>query len=146
MSTRAAGSASSSRQLLAFGAVGIAACSVHYLVASALVPWAVPPLLANCGGFACAFLVSLNGHEKWTFPAPGRPRARAARRFLAIALGGFAVNETAYWALLAYTALPYRAALAVVLVAVAGLTFVLARFWAFEDSRRARPICGRRGV
>jgi hypothetical protein len=48
---------------------------------------------------------------------------------------GFAVNETAYAALLKWTTIRYDILLALVLIAIAGLTFILGRYWAFRHSR-----------
>lgn len=119
-------------QLVRFGAVGIAAMGVHWLVVALLVPLGPAPLLANVIGFAIAFSVSYTGHRNWTF-ASAEPHATTLRRFLAVALASFALNELIYLLLLRYTALDYRAALAIVLVAVAALTFVLSRYWAFRQ-------------
>ena len=56
----------------------------------------------------------------------------ALRRFLLISGGGFALNEFAFVFLLKTTDIPYYWLLAIILVAVAGLTFVLSRYWAFR--------------
>ena len=64
-------------------------------------------------------------------------RCRTVRRalpsFFLIAVSGFLLNALAYQLLLTYTPLRYDAALAIVLVAVAALTFVLSRAWAFRS-------------
>lgn len=117
------------RQLARFGAVGIAAMAVHWVAVTLLVPLGVEPLFANIIAFAIAFNVSYVGHRNWTF-ADKTPHAATFRRFLGVALLSFALNEVLYYLLLRQ-GVEYRIALFVVLVAVAALTFVLSRYWAF---------------
>jgi putative flippase GtrA len=118
------------RQLARFGAVGIAAMAVHWSIVALLVPLGSPPLLANVIAFAIAFNVSYVGHRNWTF-ADTTPHATTFRRFLGVALLSFALNEALYYLLLRQ-GIEYRIALFAVLVAVAALTFVLSRYWAFR--------------
>jgi putative flippase GtrA len=126
------------RQLFWFGVVGVTAMLVHLAsVALILVPLGMTPLLANIVGFLVAFQVSHSGHRHFTFRYQETPAASSRGRFFLVALLSFAVNEVLYWLLLSYTALDYRVALAMVLVAVAVLTFVLARYWAFASGETA---------
>lgn len=119
------------RQLLRFGSVGVAAMLVHWLVVAALVPLGAAPLLANVFGFAVAFNVSYWGHRRWTF-ATSSGHGTTLRRFAAVALGSFVLNEVLYYLLLTHTRMDYQTALALVLIAVAALTFALSRYWAFR--------------
>ena len=119
------------REVVAFGAVGVTAFLVHFAVVAATVPLGVAPLLSNVLGFLAAFAVSFVGHGRWTFPAEGRPVAPALRRFAVVAVSGFVLNESAYAVLLLWTQLDYRVALFIVLCAVAGLTWLAGRYWAF---------------
>ena len=121
-----------SRELFWFGAVGITAMLVHLgCVSLILVPLGLDPLVANIIAFLMAFQVSHAGHQRLTFRHHDAPVARSRVRFFGVALTSFIVNELMYWALLRFTLLDYRTALAIVLVAVAALTFVIARHWAF---------------
>ena len=119
------------REVVAFGAVGGAAFLVHFAVVAVTVPLGVVPLLANVFGFLAAFAVSFVGHARWSFPAEGRPVAAALKRFAAVAVSGFVLNEIGYAGLLRVTSLDYRVALFIVLCAVAGLTWLAGRYWAF---------------
>ena len=119
------------REIVAFGIVGGTAFVVHFAVVAVTVPLGVAPLLANVLGFLAAFAVSFVGHGRWSFPAEGRPVAAALRRFAVVAVSGFVLNESAYAVLLRWTQLDYRLALFVVLCAVAGLTWLAGRYWAF---------------
>lgn len=105
--------------------------AVHWTVVAILVPLGIAPLIANVIGFCVAFNVSFFGHHHWTF-ASAESQQNTFKRFAAVALLGFALNELMYSLLLKLTVLDYRIALGVVLVAVAGLTFVLSRYWAFR--------------
>lgn len=120
------------RQLMRFGVVGVAAMAVHWAVVALLVPLGSEPLLANIVAFAVAFNVSYAGHRHWTFAATNAAHS-TFKRFLGVALLSFALNEALYYMLLK-AGMEYRVALLVVLIAVAALTFVLSRFWAFRGS------------
>ena len=120
------------RELFWFGVVGVTAMLVHLgSVALIFVPLGMSPLMANVLGFLIAFQVSHAGHRRLTFSQQDAPASRSRLRFFGVALLSFAVNEMMYWVLLRYTALDYRVALAIVLLAVAALTFAAARYWAF---------------
>lgn len=116
-----------------FVLVGTAAAAVHWSVVVMLVAHAGwRPLLANVLGWLIAFGVSFSGHYRWTFRDHGVPLWRSAMRFFAVSASGFAINETAYALLLHWSGLRYDLVLAVVLVAVAGGTYLLSRHWAFN--------------
>ncbi len=118
-----------------FVAVGCAAAAVHLGVVVLLVDGlGQRPLAANVAGWLVAFLVSFSGHWQLTFRGRGAPLVRAARRFFGISAAGFAANELAYAALLRWSGLPYDVGLAMVLVAVAVLTYLLSSRWAFLGS------------
>jgi putative flippase GtrA len=120
------------REALAFGLVGLAAMTTHWLALVAFVSAAgLHPLVANVLGFAVAFNVSYFGHRHLTFAAQDRAHRRTLPRFLAVALGMFLLNQTLYWTLLTFSALRYDIANLIVLVTVAAITFVLSKFWAF---------------
>ncbi|MGD8340684.1 MAG: GtrA family protein [Gammaproteobacteria bacterium] len=114
--------------------VGTAAAAVDFIVVSVLVPCGAHPLVANVPAFAVAFGVSYTGHSRWTFPM-GWARPGAIHRFFAVAASGFAINELLYALLLRFTGLSYRESLAVVLIAVAGATFLASKYWAFAHDR-----------
>ena len=119
-------------QIARFGVIGIAAMAVHWSVVAVIVPLGIAPLFANVIAFCVAFNVSFFGHHHWTF-ASTESQQSTFKRFLGVAVLGFVVNECMYSLLLKFTALDYRTALAIVLIAVAGLTFLLSRFWAFRQ-------------
>jgi putative flippase GtrA len=121
------------RQLAWFIAVGCAAAATHWLVVvTAVSATGLAPLIANVIGWLVAFGVSFAGHYHLTFKHHRAPVAQAARRFFAVSALGFAVNELSYAWLLRATELPYDILLALILIAIAGMTFILGRLWAFR--------------
>lgn len=120
-------------QLGWFIAVGCTAAATHWLVVVIAVGWqGLAPLVANVVGWLVAFCVSFAGHYQLTFRHQHAPPFKAARRFFAVSALGFAVNESAYAVLLHTTALRYDILLALILIAMAFITFILGRFWAFQ--------------
>ena len=103
-----------------FIVVGCIAAALHWSVVVALVEragWA--PLLANVAGWLAAVGVSFAGHHRLTFRGHGATIQGSATRFVMVSATGFAVNESAYAALLRWSGHRYDLLLAVVLVAVA---------------------------
>lgn len=128
------------RRIASFILVGATAAAVHFAVVVALVETTgAHPLLANVGGWLVAFLVSFAGQHRLTFGDRRAPVLQAAPRFFAISAAGFAANEAAYAATLRLSGLRYDVALAVVLVAVAVMTYLLSSRWAFRRSPRQAP-------
>lgn len=124
------------RQMCWFIAVGCAAAATHWLVVVAIVSATqAAPLWANTGGWLVAFFVSFIGHYTLTFRHQHAPLGQAIRRFFLVSALGFAVNEAAYAVLLQTSTLPYDVLLAIVLIGVAGMTFLLGRLWAFRQAR-----------
>ncbi|MEI6653413.1 MAG: GtrA family protein [Verrucomicrobiota bacterium] len=120
-------------QLVRFGCVGTVAAAVHLATVAVLVVLLdISPLVANVAGFGLAFQVTYFGHRTWTFRTSRRDGDYV--RMLAVSLGAFALNEVMYAVLLQTTALDYRLALGLVLVAVAGLTFIGSRVWVFTHA------------
>ena len=116
-----------------FVLVGTAAAGVHWGVVVMLVKHAGwQPLLANVVGWLIAFGVSFSGHSRWTFRDHGVALGRSARRFFAVSASGFAINEATYALFLHWSGLRYDLVLALVLIAVAGGTYLVSRHWAFN--------------
>lgn len=111
-----------------FSSVGLLASAVHVLVAG-LIFLGFPQaheVAVNLISYCCAFLVSLIGHQRYTF----KRRARLFR-FLMMSWFGLLINNITLLAALKFGVVGVPAiAIAVVLAAVAG--YLLARFWVFE--------------
>jgi putative flippase GtrA len=118
-----------------FVAVGGAAAAVHFGVVVGLVEaYRLPPLAANVAGWLVAFVVSFCGQWLLTFRGRGVPWLQALPRFFLVSLAGFIINEAGYAILLHWSALRYDALLALVLLAVAVMTYLLSSRWAFRGS------------
>lgn len=124
-------------QLAIFVAVGAAAALTHLAtVAVGVEQLGLRPMAANVVGFCIAFLVSFGGHARFTFPISRARFAAARNRFFAVASAGFLLNQAAYAEALDLVGPRYYLpSLAAVLVGVAGITFVLAKLWAFSQPR-----------
>jgi putative flippase GtrA len=116
--------------------VGSTAALVHFLTVILLVErMHLVPLVANVGGWLCAFSFSYGGHFRLTFADHDAPVLQSASRFFLLSAGGFAINESAYAILLHASRLPYSFLLAIILLGVAALTYLLSRHWAFAGIR-----------
>jgi putative flippase GtrA len=123
------------RQISWFIAVGCAAAGTHWLVVVGCVEILhARPLIANLVGWMVAFGVSFSGHFLLTFRHQAGAWHVAARRFFVISAAGFLINEATYAWLLHRTAVRYDLLLALVLVAIAILTFIVSRLWGFRRS------------
>lgn len=120
------------RQLIFFVLIGSVAAGIHWGAVVLLVSQAqMPPLWANLIAWLAAFTVSFGGHYSLTFSQHNTPFLTALRRFFLVSALGFAVNEIAYAILLHYSSLSYQYLLACILIAMAFVTFILSRLWAF---------------
>ena len=90
------------------------------------------PEAANVLGWFVAFFVSFGGHYRLTFRHQHKQFYRALRRFFLVSASGFFLNELAYIWLLHHTAMTFDVLLGMILVAIAGITFVVSRLWAFR--------------
>ena len=135
MLVRSMNDASAPQRIARFIAVGCAAAAVHWLIVVGLVgnlQWR--PLVANVIGWLVAFGVSFGGHHALTFRGHGLHWLLAARRFFIVSAVGFVINESSYAVLRGATGVRFDVLLALVIAAVAVLTYLLGRHWAFLRS------------
>jgi putative flippase GtrA len=124
------------RRATFFILVGCLAALVHFLTVVLVVEkLALHPLTANVVGWLCAFGVSYTGHHRLTFADHSAPVLRSAGRFFLVSAAGFAINESAYALLLRFSSVRYYVLLAFILVAVAVLTYLTSRRWAFARDK-----------
>jgi len=126
------------REIVWFIIVGCAAAMTHWLVVVGCVRTvSMAPPIAHVVGWLVAFLVSFSGHYRLTFKSQQKSLPIALRRFFFVSASGFAVNELAYSYLLHVTSIRYDLLLAIILVAIAVLTFIVSRWWAFRHKPAA---------
>ncbi len=87
-------------------------------------------LAVNVAGILLASVVAYAGLRRWAF-ASHQPHRSALPRFVAMSLGAVVIDELALLALLQLTPLSYQSALAITLIATAGLVFYVAKRWVF---------------
>ncbi|WP_431264589.1 GtrA family protein [Roseateles chitinivorans] len=122
----------SAGQPLRFIAVGCAATLIHWITGTAAISLlGLPPLTANGIAWSIAAGVSFFGHQRWTFASRGAEMQRSAPRFLLVSLAGLCLNQASFAALLRWTELSYATVLALVLLLVAGVSYVASSRWAF---------------
>lgn len=124
------------RELLSFGAVGIAATLTHVLIAWALIRAGADPYLANLLGATGAFGVSFLGNARLTFRT-NRGWASSARRYGLVSLFSLVVSSLILLCVERLGLALWVYLLLVVLV-VPPATFLLAKLWAFAAVPDAR--------
>ena len=121
------------RQIGWFGVVGILATAVHVAVAYIAKSLGdYPPQLANLFGFLTAFLVSYFGHMHFTFQ-PQASSDRYFRRFLILSGLSFLTSSSVVYFLINTLGVDFIWAMVGVAVIVPGVSFVVAKFWAFTE-------------
>lgn len=121
------------RQIVTFGAVGIAATVTHVTTAWVSIATAnCDPYLANLFGALAAFAVSFGGNASFTFQTDRRLWS-SARRYLLVSLFSLAAT-TAILIVTEQLGLPTYAYVIGVLAVVPPATFVLAKHWAFHPA------------
>ena len=126
------------RQAMRFGAVGVSATLVHYSTAMLMIHGGNDPMLSNFCAFVTAFAVSFSGHYLWSFRHQGAEMGPTLIRFSIVAACAFGLNQLAFAGVLRWTHLGHGLGLAVVLIAVAGTTFLFSKLWAFRSPPKVR--------
>lgn len=119
--------------------VGVAAAITHLAIVWMLVNSnLLTPLQANIAGFLGAVNVSYFGHSHFTFNQIKKISIQTFTKFFSVASASFLINQLAYfYGLKWFGAAFYLPILALVLVAVALLTFILSKFWVFSRHESA---------
>jgi putative flippase GtrA len=121
-----------------FACVGLTASAVHYVSAILYIEgFGLPAWLANIFAFATAFPVSYLGHAFLTFSARRYGRETAAtqqsfRRFLVVAVTGFAINQASVLIFVETLHYPPRIVMAVAIAGVAIFLYAAGKIWAFR--------------
>jgi putative flippase GtrA len=119
-------------ELVRFGLVGCLATATHLGVFYAThLGLDVHPTLATTIAFACAVGVSYSLNRSWTFRATGS-HMRHFPRFVAIALGGAALNATIMQVGVEVLGWSPSHCLLIIVLVLPALAFVLQRQWGFR--------------
>lgn len=120
------------RQFLRFGIVGALATLVHIVIGATLIHSGWPALWANAMSFLIAFMISFMGHFGFSFVDLAGDLLTSLKRFSAVAVCGFAFNETLLALLLRLSDVSPIAALTLTTALTAIGTFIFSRNWAFR--------------
>lgn len=118
-----------------FGLVGLSATLVHAGVYAVLTALALSSALAaNFVAYACAVLVSLIGHSRWTFAGHGQDGAGTAltARFIATSLTSLGLNTLLVWLVVHRAELDPLWAVPGMVLIVPLLTYLLMKHWVFR--------------
>ncbi len=134
-------------QITRFAVVGAMATLVHVVVALLVTSTiALAPLVANLAGFSVAVAVSFWGHLRVTFKVE-KPQRQHLYRFIVLSLISLAVSSL-ITAACTYWGGSMIVAMSFVTLIVPGVSFLVARFWAFAivtgraavlDSKNGEP-------
>ncbi len=122
------------QQIRRFATIGLLATAIHITVAYFAESYgALSPQLANLAGFIAAFLISYIGHLRYTFQRQGGSD-RYFRRFLILSAFNFVASSYVIYALTVKLGVDFLWALTVVAVVVPSISFIAAKFWAFNEA------------
>ena len=121
------------RQILRFGAVGIAASLAYLMSSLVLLAVGIPPLAVNVAAFAFSLALSYLGQYYFTYRASGAHRKLSRRYAMTVSLL-LAVSSALHWSLIWLTVSPPLASLAITLV-YPPLSFLLNHGWVFGRGR-----------
>jgi putative flippase GtrA len=121
-------------QLIRYGVVGLLTNLAGYLV-YLLVTWAwLEPKLAVTLLYPVGVIAGYFGHARYSFAYRGRTRTGLARYLLAHVVG-YGTNIALLYVLTDLLGLPHQAVQMVAIVVVAGVLFMLFRFFVFPSVR-----------
>ena len=125
-------------EALKFLIVGLAASTVHFLVATLLIEmWGWAGWQANAIGFCFGFPVSYLGHAHITFAAGNYKRERATTgrslwRFAASVGFCFLLSQASVYLFVDVLNLPHRFVLIGTIAGAAVVSYLLNKFWSFR--------------
>lgn len=122
-------------QLFRYGVVGLATNFVGYLVYLLVTLW-VEPKLAVTALYPVGVLVAYFAHARYSFSYRHGKRAALARYLVAQAIG-YGVNVLLLYVFSDRLRYPHQAVQAVAIFAVAGVLFLLMRYFVFPAAERA---------
>lgn len=119
-------------KLMKFGLVGVLSTCVHLGLLWLMLADSSEYLIAkNTAAFAGGFAVSFSGNYFWTFRKSTSPR-QAIVRFALVAGLSFLVNTALLQAFHENRFFSVEITSILIALAVAGMTFILSRLWAFK--------------
>ena len=124
---------STRRQIVSFGLIGLASNGMLYVLYLALTALGVGHKLGLTLVFAAGVLCTYALNRRWTFRHDGGI-GRSAGRYVGAYLIGYLANLAALALFVDVLKLPHRLVVLSLIVATAGLMFVLQKFWVFSGA------------
>lgn len=121
---------STPRQIVSFGVIGIVSNGVLYVLYLALTSLGVGHKIGLTLVFATGVLCTYALNRRWTFRHNERIGSSAGR-YIGAYFVGYLANVGSLILLVDVLKLPHRAVVLGLIVATAGLMFVLQKFWVF---------------
>jgi putative flippase GtrA len=118
------------QQLVTFGAIGIASNAALYALYLVLTGLDVGPKAAMTSVFILGVACTYSLNRRWTFRHDGAV-SRSAVRYAGVYGVAYAMNVAALALLVDIAKLPHQAVMLGLIVATAGLIFILQKFWVF---------------
>jgi putative flippase GtrA len=138
VSAAALKSGATQRQLLRFGAIGVASNAALYGVYLLLTWLGVGPKLAMTLVYGAGVLGTFLFNRRWTFDHAGAVHSALARYAATYGLV-YLFNLGAMLALVDGMGLPHRWVMLALIPVCAGITFLLQKFWVFPAQRHTAP-------
>lgn len=124
------------RQVLRFGAVGVANTGVGYgIIFGCMYLLGLGPVLSNVIGYAVGMVVSYHLNRSFTFRAHAGSGSRAFMRFFAVLLLAYAANLAVLVLLIRYTGIHEAVAQVLAGVVYFAVSFLLSKFYVFAPAR-----------
>lgn len=121
------------RSIFVFCIMGGLTTVVHVIVGLiAYHSFGLSPFNANLVAFTAGFFVSYFGHRSYTFRSSGLI-SRSMPRFFTIALTSLFLNQAIVYIVVNMIGKPYWVALCGMVAVVPTFTYIMGRFWAFDD-------------
>lgn len=119
-------------QLIRYGVVGVLSNAVGFMLYLAITAAGMPPLAAMSLLYAVGVMQTFIFNKRWSFRHEGRSRATFIRYCATYAIG-YVVNLITMHVLVNQFGLPHQLVQGALIFAVAGLLFLLQKFWVFRN-------------
>ena len=120
-------------RIIRFGLVGLLSTGI-YLGLFALVTQVLPPVEASVIAYALSAVLNFVMQSRFTFRQQALSGSSAVR-FVVMHLMCMATNSSLLWLATGPLGLPAMASQAVIAVFIAGLSYLISRFWVYPPAR-----------
>jgi putative flippase GtrA len=117
-------------RILRFGLVGLLSTGIYMLLFAGITRW-LQPVPASVLAYLISMAINYLMQSRFTFRQSATSRASAVR-FTVMQLGCMATNSSLLWVATGPLGLPALPSQAVIILFVAGLSYLLSRFWVYS--------------